>query len=233
MPQLKDVLNQGFLSLIDVTIQELVKQKLTVVGLLASPTTIKSKLYEKATAEVGIRLLVPSGNEQEIVEEAIRSVIANQHPNNAKILTVANDLAKRGAQKVILGCSELSVLLAGVDTTTLIDPLTIVTKQLFGRDTLNEQLPDKALPDMCEAVGTLACRLYCPIFPEGMSLPERQAVLDKPEIATQTTEPRPIPFRNRYACCLGARLAIELGAKLRATPVQFGQRRTTRTRGTL
>ncbi len=106
-------------SLIDATfskIQELGTDK-SSVGLLATPSTVRSKLYE-----VGI---LPNQSEQEDAERIIRRLIANEDPVGvAKDLhEIVKNLKARGATRVILGCTELSMLYPYLEKRDLLDPV--------------------------------------------------------------------------------------------------------------
>lgn len=88
------------------------KGKVELVGILATSGTLKTGLYEKALSEAGIRSLVPSGEDQEKVMEAIYSVKAGKLQHGRElILEQGRKLAHRGAQAVIAGCTEIPLIL--------------------------------------------------------------------------------------------------------------------------
>ena len=78
-------------SLVDATVETIRRQGLRTIGLLASPTTIQTKLYETALARVGTVCLLPTKAEQYEVELLIRSVIAGKKP--------AKEAAKKTEEK--------------------------------------------------------------------------------------------------------------------------------------
>lgn len=84
-------------------------------GLLATHGTIRARLYEQAFAQRGEPLLVPSGEQQERVMEAIRQVKGDPESAAAAqtLCSAVADLAERGAGVVIAGCTEIPVALAG------------------------------------------------------------------------------------------------------------------------
>ncbi|CAN5374087.1 hypothetical protein BH09PAT4_BH09PAT4_06060 [soil metagenome] len=131
LPQLQQEFGDVFVSLIAATVSELKKRNIKVCGLLASPTTIKTKLYEQTLVGEGIRCVVPKPSEQLLVEEQIRSVISGQACAPSDLAPLLSGMGTVGAEATILGCTELSVLFEGAETKELIDPLDLVVSRLL------------------------------------------------------------------------------------------------------
>lgn len=98
-----------FASLIDVVADTVQSEGIKKVGLMASPTTIDTSLYKDALNKRGIDVLVPSEPEQKKTEDVIRAVIAGKSGAReaAELTKISNNLVARGAEGVILGCTEL------------------------------------------------------------------------------------------------------------------------------
>ena len=64
------------MSLIQSTKDFLINTHVTSVGLLATPTTIKAKLFEEALGQAGIKVLVSSEKVRKDIEVNIRRAIA-------------------------------------------------------------------------------------------------------------------------------------------------------------
>lgn len=79
------------------------------VGLLATTTTIEMKLFQKAFAARNGLLLVPEEKEQEALMSAIYAIKKGEEARSS-VLAVAKSLVARGAQTVLIGCTDLSVL---------------------------------------------------------------------------------------------------------------------------
>ncbi len=129
-----------FISLIDAVTNSISKAGLKRVGLLGTPTTLRSKLYSLPLDNAGVDLIVPTRKELECLEKVIRSVIANQSPSNTASLVnpIISRMLADGAEKVVVGCTELSVILSGNKNQVIIDPLEIVCNQLFKKEISNE-----------------------------------------------------------------------------------------------
>ncbi|MEW2158717.1 amino acid racemase [Streptomyces sp. NPDC007189] len=84
------------------------------VGLLATTGTVRAGLYQRALAAAGLRVVVPGELSQgEAVTGAIRRVKAGDVGPAAVCLVerAAEELAARGANLLVAGCTELPLLL--------------------------------------------------------------------------------------------------------------------------
>jgi aspartate racemase len=99
------------------------------VGLVATTGTVRSGLVARAFAAAGIEVIVPSARDQRRLMSAIygkRGIKAGvtAGPPRAAILAVARELARRGAEAVLAGCTEVPLVLRPGDLRVpLIDPL--------------------------------------------------------------------------------------------------------------
>jgi len=99
-----------FPSIIDLVIKEIGDKNTKRVGVLASPTTLRTKLYENKLSEVNLTPIIPNKTFQRLLEKIIREVLNNR-------LTVANVnnlnnstkdfIEKNHLDGIILGCTEL------------------------------------------------------------------------------------------------------------------------------
>ena len=80
------------------------------VGLLATSGTIKTGLYEKELSAMGFEVISPPDDiENEYVMKAVRGIKAgSDHQGNEDLLAFAGQhLADRGAELIVLGCTEI------------------------------------------------------------------------------------------------------------------------------
>ncbi len=120
------------LSLIDVTMQSLRSRRCKRVGVLASPTSIRSGLFEDALEKTGISIVEPSIAQQKRIEKLIRQTMAGDTPALSELQYEVGLLVDQGAELVILGCTELSVIAAQGTVDRAIDPLDVVVDKLVG-----------------------------------------------------------------------------------------------------
>jgi len=115
-----------FPSIIESTIDECSRRVpgLSSAGLLASAGTIEAGLYQKASGE-DVEIIVPPPNVQEVVSGAIADVKAGRIADaTAALLPAAGELADRGAQLIIAGCTEVPLAVSdGALAVPLIDSI--------------------------------------------------------------------------------------------------------------
>ena len=83
------------------------------VGLLATTGTVTRDLYQKECQKVGIEVLVPNPQGQAEVMEAILRIKGNSSKASARkaILKEANQLLERKAEALILGCTDIPLVI--------------------------------------------------------------------------------------------------------------------------
>lgn len=99
----------NFVSIIEQSVMLIERMKINKIGLLASPVTIRARLYQDALEKKGLEVLLPNDIQVELLGKIISDLVAKRNIiNNRKILlAITNSLETRGAQVVILGCTEL------------------------------------------------------------------------------------------------------------------------------
>lgn len=86
-------------------------QDLSCVGIMATTGTIVTGTYQKYAERAGLSFAVPDEDEQNLLMQIIYDgVKAGKPVPRADFDRVANHLRAKGAQCLILGCTELSVL---------------------------------------------------------------------------------------------------------------------------
>lgn len=112
-PKLRQISHCEFPSIIDLVVKKAVTKNLKKVGVLASPITIKTKLYENSLSHVGLKPFIPDNNFQKLLEKIIRDVIANS-VNKIDIknleLNTKSLITNHHLDGLILGCTELPLV---------------------------------------------------------------------------------------------------------------------------
>lgn len=99
------------------------------IGILASPNTIKSRLHSRLFNERDVITLNSSGIER--TSQIIHGVIAGRGDLSEPLAAQINSLLLQGAEKVLLGCTELSVISHTEDFTDVIDPLDLAVEEIM------------------------------------------------------------------------------------------------------
>ncbi len=105
------------------------------VGVLATEGTVASELYQRALQELAIEPVLPDRVGQEQVMQAIRWVKAGGPANLEKatepVRQQAAQLARVGAGAILLGCTDLSVILRDGDLAVpIIDSTVALAEQI-------------------------------------------------------------------------------------------------------
>ena len=81
------------------------------VGLMATDGTVQSGIFQQQVEELGMKLVLPGEAGQKAVMELIYDQVkAGKQPELELFRTVCRELQDLGAQAVVLGCTELSLL---------------------------------------------------------------------------------------------------------------------------
>ncbi|MBQ9773636.1 MAG: aspartate/glutamate racemase family protein [Clostridia bacterium] len=119
------------LNIIKETVAHLVHTGADTFGLLATEGTVASGAYERVCRESGIRCLVPTASEQAVITSAIYDSIKQNKPVDlSAILRIADTMCDRGCKRLVLGCTELSLLKKqGLRDGRFLDSLEVLTYQ--------------------------------------------------------------------------------------------------------
>ncbi|WP_269939944.1 aspartate/glutamate racemase family protein [Arthrobacter sp. HY1533] len=111
---IEDAVAIPLVHLADVTAQAVTAAGLKTVGLLGTAFTMEEDFYRDRIAGHGLQVLVPDAAARTLVhrviyEELVVGVVSEA--SRASFLAVIADLAARGAEGVILGCTEIELLI--------------------------------------------------------------------------------------------------------------------------
>lgn len=106
------------LSLLDAVGEAILARGMRTVGLLGTRFTMEEGFYQGALARRDITVLVPDAEDREYVNTVIYDeLVAGQirDESRAGFVSIINKLAARGAGGVILGCTEIPLLVREAD----------------------------------------------------------------------------------------------------------------------
>lgn len=98
------------------TAENLQDKKIRKVGILATDGTVSGGLFQSVLSVRGIETVLPDEKNQSRVMDLIyKDIKAGKTPNYEKLKEIANQLKERGAERILLGCTELSLLRRGCE----------------------------------------------------------------------------------------------------------------------
>lgn len=106
------------LSLLDAVAHAVQRCELKTVGLLGTAFTMEEIFYPEALAEKDIAVLVPGPEDRRLVDQVIYDeLVAGRIRDSSRdtFVRIIHDLASRGAEGVILGCTEIPLLVSERD----------------------------------------------------------------------------------------------------------------------
>ncbi len=133
-PEIESVLSIPIIHIADATAEQLIRDGIKKVGLLGTKFTMEQDFYKGRLLEkYGIVVITPLEKEQNIVHKVIYSelckgVISSDSRN--EYLKIIRSLSEKGAKAVILGCTEIPLLVKQQYTDIpLYDTMTIHSKK--------------------------------------------------------------------------------------------------------
>jgi len=117
----------------DAAAEAIIRDQFTTVGLLGTVFTMRGDFYPKALARRGITALTPPADRQGQVNDIIyRELVTGvvKPESRRVVLGVMEELAARGAQGVVLACTELPFLIRQEDTPIRVYDTTTLHAQL-------------------------------------------------------------------------------------------------------
>ena len=107
------------LHIAQMTADALRRDGITKVGLLGTKYTMEQDFYKSKLVENGMEVVVPGQEDRETVNDVIfHELCVGQirDTSRRKFLSLIGEMAERGAQAVILGCTEIGLLVHQEDT---------------------------------------------------------------------------------------------------------------------
>lgn len=123
-PEIESAVEIPLLHIADATAEVLANLGIETVGLLGTAFTMEQAFYKGRLAEThGLRVLVPEADDIGLIHRVIyRELCLGRVESNSKaeFLRIIDELAARGAEAVILGCTEIGMLVGQADTSVLL-----------------------------------------------------------------------------------------------------------------
>lgn len=119
VPQIIPHLNIPILHIAEMTVKALKKQNMTRIALLGTKYTMEQHFYREIIIQHGIEVIIPDEQDRQIINDIIfkelcRGVIKLNSKN--AYLAIIDKLCRLGVQGVILGCTEIGLLINQNDT---------------------------------------------------------------------------------------------------------------------
>ncbi|MBE0359077.1 aspartate/glutamate racemase family protein [Pseudoalteromonas aliena] len=119
-PQIQESITIPLIHIADATAETLIKMGVKTVGLLGTAFTMEQDFYKSRLKEKhGLSVLIPEKSDRTIVHNVIYKELCLGRAltsSKAEYLRIIDALAEQGAEAVILGCTEIGMLIKQEDT---------------------------------------------------------------------------------------------------------------------
>lgn len=118
-PEISKSIHIPILHIADMTAIELRKRDIRKVGLLGTKYTMQQDFYKNILQKNGIEVIIPSDADIEVVNRIIYDELCLgkiSEQSKGAYLDIITELAQNGAQGIILGCTEIGLLVNQCDT---------------------------------------------------------------------------------------------------------------------
>jgi len=126
-PAIEAAVSIPLLHLADVTAHAVSAARAQRVGLLGTRFTMQEAFYRDRVASHGIDVLVPEPDDQEFVHRVIYDELVHgtvSATSREQYLSIVDRLVARGAQGIVLGCTEIELLIDASHTAVPLFPTT-------------------------------------------------------------------------------------------------------------
>ncbi|NWQ44639.1 aspartate/glutamate racemase family protein [Bacillus sp. EB106-08-02-XG196] len=139
--EVQDAVNVPLIHIVDCVVEEIKKKNLSKVGLLGTRFTMEQPFYKELLINNNIEVLIPEEEDRKVVHDVIFGELCkgiNEPASKEAYLNIINKLVERGAEGVILGCTEIPLLIQQNDTSIPLFDTTFIHANKVAQKALNE-----------------------------------------------------------------------------------------------
>lgn len=118
-PQIQNQISIPIIHIADATANALIEAGVSKVALLGTKYTMTQDFYKEKLIQRGLSVIIPSSNDIEIVnrviyDELCLGIVAEK--SRSEYIRIINQLKDQGAEGIILGCTEIGLLIHQEDS---------------------------------------------------------------------------------------------------------------------
>ncbi|MCW6652415.1 aspartate/glutamate racemase family protein [Aerococcaceae bacterium NML210727] len=118
IPDIQDQIGIPFIHIAEVTAEAIKQQRLNCVALLGTKYTMEQEFYKQVLIKHGIEVVIPEEKERQLIDDVIfgELCLGQIKPESKRAyLEIMERLQQAGAQGMILGCTEIGLLVTQED----------------------------------------------------------------------------------------------------------------------
>jgi aspartate racemase len=126
--QIRSSVDIPVISIVEETTNLLISKKIKEIGLLAAIPTIKNKIFSQPLEKNGIKVVLPTKEDQLLIGKIINRLVLNKHDSKDKktLLKIAKKIKAEGVESVVLACTDLQLIIPSKSVPGVIDSLEIL-----------------------------------------------------------------------------------------------------------
>lgn len=128
-PQIASMIHVPIIHIADATADELQKNQIEKVGLLGTKYTMTQDFYKKKLIDRGIDIVIPDDTDIDVINDIIFHELCLgkiKEESRIKFQNIIESLKKKGANGVILGCTEIGLLIHQSDSSLPVYDTTLI-----------------------------------------------------------------------------------------------------------
>ena len=119
--EIQKKINIPLVHIADATAEKIKEKSITKIGLLGTKPTMEEDFYKgRLNEKYGLDVIIPTDLERRIIHDVIFNELCLgeiKQTSRDKFIKIIQNLIARGAQGIILGCTEIPLLIKSKDTT--------------------------------------------------------------------------------------------------------------------
>jgi aspartate racemase len=127
--QIQEELYVPFIHIADVTARKILTQRIHKVGLIATRYTMEMEFYVRRLNDFGLEVEIPSKEDRYLINDVIFDELVHGIINpisKQRFLDIVEKLSARGCEGIILGCTEVGMLIKKEDTKLALFDTTLI-----------------------------------------------------------------------------------------------------------
>lgn len=118
VPDVEKYINIPVIHIAEAAYNKIKQAGIKNIGLLGTKYTMKEDFYKKILFEKGLNVIIPDDDDMEYINNVIFNELCRgeiKHQSKEKFLEIVEKLKSKGAEGVILGCTEIVMLISQKD----------------------------------------------------------------------------------------------------------------------
>lgn len=127
--KLQQKINVPIIHIASVTAREIKQQKISKVGLLGTKFTMERDFFRNKLSDMSIVTLIPEAADRDFVQDTVYYELGKgiiKEETKQRYLSIINDLVEQGAEGIILGCTEIPLIIKQEDVSVKVFDTTLL-----------------------------------------------------------------------------------------------------------